>query len=135
VRNSRPVHADFGGRTHATDTVVDMNRSHVGSHGVHRTPRVLELVGIASETFDRFPGASRVGLVVIVLAVVADLVAHTTPGLDYDHGGVTGSELSAHAAIFLGMVLVLAGVVVDGALSTRRIHNRSHAGRASDAVR
>jgi hypothetical protein len=112
-----------------------MNGSHVGSHGIHRPPRLLDLVGIASETFDRFPGASRVGLVVIVLAVVADIVAHATPGLDHDHGGATGPELSAHAAIFLGMVLVLAGVVVDGALSTRRIHNRSHAGRPSDAIR
>jgi hypothetical protein len=112
-----------------------MNRSHVGSHRVHPQRRVLDLVGIAAETFDRFPGASRVGLVVIVLAVAADLVAHTAPGLDHDHGGVTGPELSAHAAIFLGVVLVLAGVVVDGALSTRRSHNRSHAGRPSDAVR
>lgn len=140
MRNSRAVHVDFDGSTHAADSVPDMNRSNPGPigrrSGAHRVRRLVALVGIPSEAFDRFPGVSRIGLVVIALAVLADIVAHATPGLDGDHAGVTGPELSAHAAIFLGMVLVLAGVVIDGARSMRRIHNdRSQAGRTSDAVR
>lgn len=57
---------------------------------------------------------SKVGFIVIVLGLGADVIAHLGPGVEHDHGGATASELSAHLVVFIGMVVVLVGVVVDG---------------------
>ena len=73
-----------------------------------------------SETAHQLPLGSRIGFAVMVLGITADLVAHLDPALDHHHGGVTGPELSAHLVVFVGMALVLIGVVIDGVRSGRR---------------
>ena len=65
----------------------------------------------------------------MVLGIAADLVAHLDPALDHDHGGVTGPELSAHLVVFVGMALVLIGVVIDGVRSGRRSGGSATQGR------
>jgi hypothetical protein len=82
-----------------------------------------------SETARQLPLGSRVGFAVMVLGIAADLVAHLDPALDHHHGSVTGSELSAHLVVFVGMALVLIGVVVDGVRSGRRSGGRATQGR------
>jgi hypothetical protein len=82
-----------------------------------------------SETARQLPLGSRVGLAVMVLGIAADLVAHLDPALDHHHGSVTGSELSAHLVVFVGMALVLIGVVIDGVRSGRRSGGRATQGR------
>jgi hypothetical protein len=72
-----------------------------------------------SETADQLPVGSRIGLGVMALGIAADVVAHLDPTLDHHHGAVTGPELSAHLVAFVGMALVLIGVVVDGVRSGR----------------
>jgi hypothetical protein len=61
----------------------------------------------------------------MVLGIAADLVAHLDPAFDHDHVGMTGPELSAHLVVFVGMALVLIGVVVDGVRSGRRSRGRA----------
>jgi len=73
-----------------------------------------------SETAQQLPLGSKIGFAVMVLGIAADVVAHLNPASDHHHGGVTGPELSAHLVVFVGMALVLIGVVVDGVRSGRR---------------
>jgi hypothetical protein len=73
-----------------------------------------------SETAHQLPLGSKIGVAVMVLGIAADLVAHLDPAFDHHHGGVTGPEISAHLIVFVGMALVLIGVVVDGLRSGRR---------------
>jgi hypothetical protein len=73
-----------------------------------------------STTARELPLGSKLGFAVIVLGFAADVVAHFGPAVDHHHGGVTGPELSAHLVIFVGMVLVLVGVLIDGVRSGRR---------------
>jgi hypothetical protein len=83
----------------------------------------------ASETAHRLPLGSKIGLAVMVFGIAADLVAHIDPALDHGHGGMTGPELSAHLVVFVGMALVLIGVVIDGVRSGRRSGGRTTQGR------
>jgi hypothetical protein len=82
-----------------------------------------------SETAHQLPLGSKLGFAVMVVGIAADLVAHLDPALDHHHGGVTGPELSAHLVVFVGMALVLIGVVVDGVRSRRRPGGNAHKGR------
>ncbi len=82
-----------------------------------------------SETTHQLPLGARTGLAVMVLGIVADLVAHLDPALDHQHGVATGPELSAHLIVFVGMALVLIGVLVDGVRSGRRSGGRTPKGR------
>jgi hypothetical protein len=68
----------------------------------------------------QLPIGSQIGLAVMVLGLAADLLAHLDPALDHNHGAITGPQLSAHLVVFIGMALVLIGVVVDGVRSGRR---------------
>jgi hypothetical protein len=77
-----------------------------------------------SETARELPLGSKVGFAVMVLGIAADVFAHLDPALDHHHGGATGPELSAHLIVFVGMALVLIGVVVDGGRSLRRSTGR-----------
>ena len=81
------------------------------------------------------PIGSRLGLLIIGFGMIADLVAHLDPGLDHDHGHMTGPQVSAHLVVFLGMVLVLASVVTDGVRSSRRLRGAVVQGRHLDARR
>jgi hypothetical protein len=67
-----------------------------------------------------FALGSRIGLAVMAAGLAADLITQLDPSLDHDHGAMTGPQLSAHLVVFVGMTLVLVGVVVDGIRSTRR---------------
>jgi hypothetical protein len=82
-----------------------------------------------SETAHQLPLGSKIGFAVMVAGIAADLVAHLNPALDHNHGGVTGPELSAHLVVFVGMALVLIGVVVDGVRSGRRFGGNATKGR------
>ena len=82
-----------------------------------------------SETAHQLPLGSQIGFAVMVLGIAADLVAHLDPALEHHHGGVTGPELSAHLIVFVGMALVLIGVVVDGVRSGRRPGGNAPKGR------
>ena len=81
------------------------------------------------------PIGSQIGFVVMVLGFTADLVAHLDPALDHDHGAMTGPQLSAHLVVFVGMALVLIGVVVDGIGSGRRSGDAAIQGSNLDAIR
>ena len=80
----------------------------------------VAVVERVSETAHELPLGSKVGFAVMVLGIAADLVAHLDPALEHHHGGVTSPELSAHLVVFVGMALVLVGVVIDGVRSGRR---------------
>jgi hypothetical protein len=58
------------------------------------------------------PAASRVGLLVMVTAGVVDVLVHVASG---DHAGHSGIADAAQLIGVVGMVLVLGGVVIDGA--------------------
>ena len=66
----------------------------------------------------------RIGLVVLVLGGVADVAAHLAAAGQAGHAaghsaGHTPDELAAHLQLFVGMVLILLGVVVDGVRQAR----------------
>jgi hypothetical protein len=82
-----------------------------------------------SRTAHQLPLGSKIGFAVMVLGIAADLVAHLDPALDDHHGGVIGPELSAHLVVFLGMVLVLIAIVIDGVRSGRRSGGGATQGR------
>ena len=88
-----------------------------------------------SRTAHELPIGSQIGLVVMVLGFAADLLAHLDPALDHDHGAMTGPQLSAHLVVFVGMALVLIGVVVDGIRSGRRRGDAATQGSNLDAIR
>jgi len=62
----------------------------------------------------QIPLWSKVGFIVILLGLAADVFTHLTAGIDRDHAGASTPELSAHLVVFIGMVVVLVGVLVDG---------------------
>ena len=86
-------------------------------------------------TARELPIGSQVGFAVMAVGFAADLIAHLDPALDHDHGGMTGPQLSAHLVVFVGMALVLIGVVVDGVRSSRRHGETASQGRHLDAIR
>ena len=89
----------------------------------------LAVIDRVSETAHQLPLGSKIGFAVMVAGVAADLVAHLDPALDHSHGGATGPELSAHLVVFVGMALVLIGVIVDGVRSGRRSGGNAPKGR------
>lgn len=69
------------------------------------------------------PLLARVGLVILVLGGLADVVAHLEAASHADHlHEHSASELSAHLIGFVGMVVILLGVVLDGVRRTYRSH-------------
>ena len=97
--------------------------------------QIFDALGRGAQTVGQIPTGSALGLLVISFGLIADLVAHLAPGLDHDHGHMTGPQVSAHLVVFLGMVLVLASVVIDGVRSTRRSHGAVVQGRHPNALR
>jgi hypothetical protein len=89
----------------------------------------IAVIERVSETAHQLPLGSKAGLAVMVMGIAADLFAHLDPALDHHHGGVTGPELSAHLVVFVGMALVLVGVLVDGVRSGRRHGGAAAKGR------
>jgi hypothetical protein len=72
-----------------------------------------------SQAGAHLPILSRLGLILIAGGIGADVIAHVSAGLEHDHGSVTAGQLSAHLIVFIGMALVLIGIVVDGVFLTR----------------
>ena len=83
----------------------------------------------------RVPGLAKVGAVVIVLGLLADINEHAF--VSHVNETVVGAfplaEHAAHFVVLLGMVLVLAGIVADGVRAQRR-HVRQE-GNTRHAVR
>lgn len=70
------------------------------------------------------PRLIRVGLLVMAFALFADLIAHLEVSAPVTHTGDghvhTTTQLWAHAGVFVGMVLVFAGVVADAVRRNRK---------------
>jgi hypothetical protein len=64
---------------------------------------------------------TRIGLLILVIGGIADVVAHlevsSHVGQTHEH---SASELSAHLIGFVGMVVILLGIVLNGVRRTRR---------------
>ena len=62
----------------------------------------------------RLPLIARMGVAVLLFGVLEDLVAHSLGGSPASAGGHTDAQMLGHLVVFVGMVLILLGVVVDG---------------------
>ena len=74
--------------------------------------------------FGAIPLLVRIGMVVLVFGGFADLTAHVAAfgpadGAANHPGSHTPDEVAAHVVVFVGMVVILLGVVVDGAKRSR----------------
>jgi hypothetical protein len=75
---------------------------------------MLSLERLRSD-LSRLPLLVYLGLAVLVMGGLADVAAHiASTGHVADGHEHSGAELSAHLTGFVGMVLIQAGVVVDG---------------------
>ena len=81
------------------------------------------------------PLGSKLGFVVIVLGLVIDVIAHITAGVEHDHSGATSFEVSGHLVVFVGMVIVLIGVIFDGLRQRRVAQAAAYQKESSKAVR
>jgi hypothetical protein len=73
--------------------------------------------------FFALPLLTRIGLVILVVGGLADVAAHLEAAGHTEHVHEhTTSELSAHLIGFVGMVVILFGVVLDGV--RRTYHSR-----------
>ena len=80
----------------------------------------------------RLPFLVRIGILGLAFAGFADVIAHLEAA-DADHlHAHTTSELAAHLAGFVSMVVVYVGVVVDGVRKNRA--SRHSAGRQDKGV-
>ena len=70
------------------------------------------------------PTLMKVGLLLMAFALFADLIAHLEVSAPVTHTGDghihTTTQLWAHLGVFVGMVLVFAGVVADGVRRNRK---------------
>ena len=84
---------------------------------------MLTLEAIRSD-LPRLPMLVKVGIVVMVLAGLADVIAHlevheVVEAANHVHQH-TSFEAAAHLAGFVSMVVILVGVVLDGVRRTRK---------------
>lgn len=81
------------------------------------------------------PGLAKAGALAVAAGLLIDIAAHTVLHPEHDAviGGLPPGEHLAHLVVVIGMVLVLAGIVADGARSQRR-HVRQE-GSVRHAVR
>jgi hypothetical protein len=80
---------------------------------------------LAATAGQPLPGLTKVGAVTIVIGLLADITEHSVVTHVHDAvvGGFPAGEHAAHLVVFIGMVLVLVGIVADGTRSRRR-HDR-----------
>jgi hypothetical protein len=71
----------------------------------------IERTRVATHDIGRLPLLTRIGALMLPVAVVFDVVVHVAAG---EHTGHSGIEHLAHLLGIVGMVLVLMGVVADG---------------------
>jgi len=81
----------------------------------------LEAIGSAVlRDLRRLPGLARWGLLVFGIGLMTDLSEHLVAGdLADAHAQPTGAELTSHDVVFVGMVLIFVGVVIDGVRRSR----------------
>jgi predicted phage tail protein len=85
------------------------------------------------ERIREFPLLARIGLVGMVLGAVLDIAMSLTAGTHVMHQGMQmGVNHTGHLIALAGMVLVLAGVVFDGA--RRQRNRRSSAAKDSGGL-
>ena len=70
------------------------------------------------------PLVVKIGVIALIASGVADIVLHAITPQIAGHDVHTPAELAAHFAGTVSMVVILIGVVIDGAVrsSTRRRH-------------
>jgi hypothetical protein len=93
-------------------------------------PRFAALTG-----GQRVPRLTKAGAATMLIGLLADVVEHTlVPHLhDAVVAGFPVGEQAAHLVVFIGMVLVLVGIVADGARARGRLLRQE--GSPRDAVR
>ena len=79
----------------------------------------------------RVPRLAKAGVVVVLIGLHADLVDHAFV-VRPSAAGFGPDEHLAHLLVLVGMVITLAGIVADGAVSGRNVRPER---RTSDAVR
>lgn len=66
------------------------------------------------------PTLMRLGVASLGLSLLADVIAHLEAADHVIHGHLhTSAAMSAHVGVLVGMVLIFAGVVIDGVRQTR----------------
>jgi hypothetical protein len=78
------------------------------------------------------PLAVRIGVIALILSGVADIVLHAITPQVAGHDVHTTAELAAHFAGTVSMVVILVGVVIDGAVRSSARHRSGE--RASKGV-
>ncbi len=74
-------------------------------------------------TAKEVPLLAGAGLAGLLVAGAADLIAHLQVSVDGGHvHGFSAFEVAAHVGVLVSMVLILVGVVVDGARHSRVRH-------------
>ena len=81
------------------------------------------------------PRGAKAGAATILVGLLADLAEHTLVPHVHDAivAGFPVGEHAAHLVVFVGMVLVLAGIVADGVRTARRLDRQE--GSPRNAVR
>jgi hypothetical protein len=80
--------------------------------------RSAVLGNLATALWRDIPRVSRIGLLVIASGLVLDTIVHvflTPAGSDVVVAGFSVPEHAAHFVVLVGMILVIGGVMADGA--------------------
>lgn len=64
------------------------------------------------------PHLALVGLGLLAAGVAADVAVHVTASAEHAHG-FSPAEVASHLIVFVGMVVILLGVVADGVRQSR----------------
>jgi hypothetical protein len=80
-------------------------------------PRATDPSLAATDTGHPVPGVTKIGAVTILIGLLADVAEHGVVTHVHEAliGGFPVGEHAAHLVVFIGMVLVLAGIVAEGA--------------------
>ncbi len=83
---------------------------------------MLTLERVSTEA-RRLPALVKIGLAALFISAFGDLIGHLDAGFAIDPIGnvheFTPAEATAHLAVFVSMVLILVGVVLDGVRQAR----------------
>lgn len=90
---------------------------------------VIEGLRALAADVRRMPRLVHVGIALAVGAFALDVLVHLSPAVHDHGGGFRPEEHLAHLAGIAAMVLILAGVVIDGARRNRSRRRTSHAHR------
>ena len=77
----------------------------------------------------RLPLLVRIGLTLLPVAFLGDVAVHLLPAAHQHHAGFAPQEHVAHLLGIVAMVLVISGVIFDGARRRRSRRRNLHASR------